>query len=130
METAYFVPRLLSGPHATRRHSPFVLSDFIGHGIAFEETEPGFSHGACCRRIALQDHSGQPLAVFRASEGHFDDVSQDIARGALKLLLDGVWLFENGFDDPEDLSLPEFISFHCPDARAAVRDSVGAGGAP
>ncbi len=103
----------------------FLVLDFGPLGIVFDETEPGFSYKECCEKIASQDHAGRPVAVYRASEGHFDDVSEDIARQALKMLLEGPWLFEKGSDAPHQL--PEFICCHCAEANALLWEAIREG---
>jgi len=112
-------------PLSNLPETDFLVLDFGPLGIVFDETEPGFSYKECCERIASQDHAGRPVAVYRASEGRFDDVSEDIARQALKMLLEGPWLFEKGFDTPHPL--PEFICRYCADAHALLGEAIREG---
>ena len=97
-----------------------MVCDYGRHGIVFEETPLANSRKNCAQCIATEHHAGQPLAVYCANEGRFDDVSEQIARDALKIFLSERGCFGLSHDALSEI--PEFILTHCQEVETIVRE--------
>lgn len=86
-------------------------------GLYWAERDAGASLSCTVGDLAGGQYASA-VAVYRAHEGRFDDVSEDVARAVLDALLESGWLFEDGLDRPR--ALPALVELHVSDADEIV----------
>ena len=105
-----------------KQETYFLVCNYDRHGIVFEETLLGNSRKNCAQCIAGKKHGGRLLAVYCASEGRFDDVSELIAHEALKILMREGNCFELDRDALNEI--PEFILSQFHEAEAFIEEAT------
>lgn len=97
----------------------FILFDYGKLGLAFDETEPGFSRKDCVHRLVTGDYNASKVvAIYRVTtHSPAENVTEDIAREVLIKLL----------DDPASHlveRMDEWLGRNVPDAEVIIREHM------